>query len=112
MLVAANVTKLANLVHRKVLADSGVPLVASFHMAFFYLACFFQMLLATSFTKLAEAKLEMFAYLDITRDQSDIRGGIILLNELNWFHFSFCGFLLKYRNWSKSLREMLPQSYH
>ena len=87
VLVAASVTKLANLVHRKVLADFWVPLVASFHMAFFCLACFFQMLLATSFTKLAEAKLEMFAYLDITRDQSDIRGGIRLLNKLVPFQF-------------------------
>ena len=100
VLVAASVTKLANLVYRKLLADPWVPLVLGFHMAFFCLACFFQMLLATWFTKLAEAKLEMFAYLGIPRDQSDIRGGTRLLNELNWFHFSFCRFLLKYRNWS------------
>ena len=46
MLIAASVTKLANLVHRKVLADPGVPFVAGLHLAVMSLACFFQMLFA------------------------------------------------------------------
>ena len=87
--IAASVTKLANLIHRKVLADPWVPFVASLHLAVMSLTGFFQMLLAALFTKLAEAKLEVFAYMGVTRDQSHIRGGVSILNKLNWFHFTF-----------------------
>ena len=61
MTVGASITKLANLVHRKVLAGPGVPLVAGLQAAIFSLACFFQMLLVAFFTKLTETKLEVFA---------------------------------------------------
>ena len=109
VLVAAGVTKLAKLVDRKVLADPWMPFVASLHMAVLSLACFFQVLLTALFTKLAETKLEVFAYKSITRDQSHIRGGVRLLNRLDWFHFTFFGFLLNYENWSRTIRKMLPQ---
>ena len=74
--VAASITKLANLLDRKQLADPGVPFVASLQVAIFNLAYFFQMLFIALFTKLAETKLKVFAHLGITRDQSHIRGGI------------------------------------
>ena len=109
MTVGASVAKLANLVHRKVLAGPGVPLVAGLQAAIFSLACFFQMLLVAFFTKLTETKLEVFADMGITRDQSHIRGGNRLWDNLNWFHFSFCGFLLKYENQSRLVRKVLPQ---
>ena len=41
VLVAASVTKLANLVHRKELANLWVPFVTSLQVAVFSLACFF-----------------------------------------------------------------------
>ena len=89
VLVAASITKLANLVDRKELADLGMPFVASLQIAIFSLAYFFQMLLIAFFAKLAETKLEVFAHIGITRDQSHIRGGNRLWDNLNWFHFSF-----------------------
>ena len=67
------------------------------------------MLLVAFFTKLTETKLEVFADMGITRDQSHIRGGNRLWDNLNWFHFSFCGFLLKYENQSRLVRKVLPQ---
>ena len=110
VLVAASIAKLANLVDRKELADLGMPFVASLEFAIFSLTYFFQMLLIASFAKLAETKLKVFAHLGITKDQSHIREVIRPLDKLDWFHFSLYGFLLKYCNWSRLLREMLPQT--
>ena len=112
MLVAASVTELAHLVDRKELADLGMPFVASLHIAIFSLAYFFQMVLIASFAKLAETKLKVCAHLGITKDQSHIREVIRPLDKLDWFHFSLYGFLLKYCNWSKLLREMLNVLAH
>ena len=98
VLVATSVTKLAHLVHKKELADLGMPFVASLQFAIFSLTYFFQMLLIASFAKLAETKLEVFAHDGITSDQSHIRGGIRPLDRLNCFHFSLFEFHLKYEN--------------
>ena len=70
--IEADVTKLALLVHRKVLAGHWVPLVASLQAAIFSLAYFFQILPVAFFTKLTETKLEVFAEMGITKDQSHI----------------------------------------
>ena len=61
VLVAASITKLANLVEREKLADLGVPLVASLRVAVGSLACFFQVPLLAFLTKLAVTELEVFA---------------------------------------------------
>ena len=42
VLVAASITKLANLIEREKLADLRVPFVARFGVAVISLACFFQ----------------------------------------------------------------------
>ena len=61
MLVAASVTKLANLIEREKLADLWVPFVAILGVAVRSLACFFQMPLLAFLTKLAVTELEVFA---------------------------------------------------
>ena len=61
VLVAASITKLANLIEREKLADLGVPFVASLGVAVISLACFFQVPLLAFLTKLAVTELEVLA---------------------------------------------------
>ena len=62
VLVAASITKLANLIEREKLADLRVPFVARLGVAVISLTCFFQVPLLAFLTKLAVTKLEVFAY--------------------------------------------------
>ena len=82
--VGAGVTKVANLVRRKELANPWVLFFAGLQVAILSLACFFQMLIAVFITKLTKTKLEVFADIAITRHQSHIKGGI-RPDMLNWF---------------------------
>ena len=61
VLVAASITKLANLVEREKLAHLWVPFIASLGVAVTSLACFFQVPLLAFLTKLAVTELKVFA---------------------------------------------------
>ena len=74
--VGAGVTKLANLVRRKELANPWVPFFAGLQVAILSLACFFRIIIAAFITKLTKTKLEVLADIAITRDQSHIKEGL------------------------------------